>query len=363
MPEERKELEKKEEKSKEIFKWNIRIDKDIIYFVILSLIVLFLFLYFNSFFGVFEKRLCGDGTSYGECSQNLPYFCMKGVLVQNAFFCQCPQNFSIKGDFCDSSYYVSPKVVTFNYILKGKYEKIDFTVYGGVVDYLDTKPQTSFYSKDKNYSLQDFKKKIIEEPQQRKVLLPLIAEIQNIAKNKDDQARIAISLVQNIPYEENANFDMKDPLSWDLKYPYDVLYQKKGLCGSKSDLLAFLLKELGYEVVIFHYYSENHEAVGIRCPNKYSLNNTGYCFIETTQPAIISYSGGEYSEQGKLLSSPEIIYISEGISLSRNLDEYRDARDFSKIYKASEKSGGKINLIEYYKYNQLSEKYGLVDHF
>jgi hypothetical protein len=110
---------------------------------------------------------------------------------------------------------------------------------------------------------------------------------------------------------------------------------------------------------MFHYFQENHEAIGIKCPKKYSLNNTGYCFIESTQPAIIGYSQGEYSGGRALYSSPKIIKISEGISLDGNMEEYRDARMLNRIYNVS-KSYKQINLMEYFKLSQLTKKYGLV---
>jgi len=331
-------------------------------FVVL-LIILFLFCFFNSFFGIFEKRVCGDGTRYEECSKTLPYFCSGGTLVQDTSFCKCPKGSVKKDGSCEYKYQTSPNLVSLNYTLKGKSEKINFIVYGGMVDYLKEHPQSSFYSVGKNYSLQDFKLRIVEEPEQKKLLMPLVIEIQNAARDKEDQARIAISLVQNIPYEDGAFFEGVDPRSWSLKYPYNVLYQQEGLCGSKSDLLAFLLKEIGYEVVIFHYYSENHEAVGIKCPKRYSLRKTGYCFVESTQPAIISYSSGGYSEQGKLYSVPEIIPISKGISLKGNMEEYRDAAVLTRLYQESEKNNGKTNLMEYIRDRQLTEKYGLENYF
>ena len=39
---------------------------------------------------------------------------------------------------------------------------------------------------------------------------------------------------------------------------------------------------------------ENHESVGIRCPLEESYKESGYCFIETTAPAIISDDSIEY---------------------------------------------------------------------
>jgi len=328
-------------------------------FVVLFIIT-FLFCFFNSFFGIFEKNVCGDGTPYKECSKNQPYYCSKGMLVQNAAFCGCPENSTKKENVCEYFYQTSPKFVMLYYVLDGNYKKINFSVYEGMVDYLKKNPQHSFYFNGENYSLENFKLRVINEPEQKKLLIPLVIEIQNIAKSKEEQARIAISLVQNIPYEEqNDSMRQMEIYFSSLKYPYDVLYQQEGLCGSKSDLLAFLLKEIGYDLVIFHYFQENHEAVGIKCPKRYSLNNTGYCFVETTLPAIISYSQGEYFGEGALDSNPKIVKISEGISLDGSMEEYRDARTFYRIYNSS-KAYKKINLMEYFKMSQLTEKYGLV---
>ncbi len=341
----------------------VRFDEDIAKGIVLFLITVFLVSFFSSFFGIFDKNVCGDGTPYGECSENIPYFCSAGILAQNAPTCKCPANSFPNGNLCEWGYQSSPRNASFSYVLNGENRNLEFTLYGGMEKYLGKHPQILFYSNGENYSLEDYKMRVIDEPEQKKLLMPLVVEIQNLAKNRDDQARIAVSLVQNIPYEKGALFNPRVPLSWNLKYPYDVLYQNEGLCGSKTDLLAFLLKELGYEVVIFHYAQENHEAVGVRCPERYSLNNTGYCFIETTQPAIISYSTGEYSEQGKLVSNPEIIKISEGVSLGGNIQEYRDARALDRIYTSSGNNDGKINLMEYFRYNQIARRYGLANGF
>ena len=345
------------------FKKIIKLNKYNLIWVIIIIVAIFLSYFFMPLFVIFEKKVCGDGTPYGECSGTAPYFCLKGILVQDASFCKCPVGFEQNGDSCEYELQTLPKVVSLDYFFKGEPKKIDFIVYHGMVTYLSEHPQSSFYSLGDNYSLQDFKLRVIGEPEQKKLLLPLVIAIQNTAKNKEDQARIAISLVQNIPYEKSAVFDKENYKLWSLKYPYDVLYQKEGLCGSKSDLLAFLLKEIGYEVVIFHYYAENHEAIGIKCPKKNSLNNTGYCFVESTQPAIISYSEGQYSEKGELSSNPEIIKISNGTSLGWSLEEYRDADTLYGIQVAPEKNNGNINLVEYFTRNKLVKKYGLASYF
>lgn len=90
-------------------------------------------------------------------------------------------------------------------------------------------------------------------------------------------------------------------------------------------MLAYLLRELGYGVVLFEFNSENHMAVGVKSPIQYSYLNSGYAFIESTSPTIITDSQGNYVEAGKLTSTPQIIQISDGSSMTTISEEFDDA--------------------------------------
>jgi len=288
-----------------------------------------------------EKTLvCGDGTLDGACSLIEPYFCLNGTLIEKASVCSCPEILTIQGDLCISKYQTTPKNITLKYVLRGKENKLNFTVYKGLVDYISLLPISLFY-KDEKFSRSDFELRNINEKEQRELLLPLVIKIQNIAKNKEDQVRIATSIVQEIPYGESeriVGLGKNHQINYS-RYPYEVLYESEGACGGKSELLAFLLKELGYGVILFYYPSENHQALGVKCPSEYSLDNTDYCFIETTRPSIISNDQGYYSGWGKLTSRPQIISISKGDSLGENLYEYEDAKDLIKISEVIEEKG------------------------
>ncbi len=306
-----------------------------------------------------KKVVCGDGTLEGNCSAIKPYFCFNETLVKKASVCGCPEILTRSGDSCISKYQTNSKNITLRYILRGEKEKINFIIYQEMVDYISQLPKSIYYSNDEKPSRQDFKLKKINEKEQRELLLPLVVEIQNAAENKNDQVRIAISIVQNIPYgESNKNITIRFNQINYSRYAYEVLYDKKGACEGKSELLAFLLKEMGYGVVLFYYPLENHEVVGIKCPDKYSLKDTGYCFIETTGPSIISNNQEDYLGLGKLSSNPEVIFISEGNSLGENLYEYKDARDLIKLNEIIEEEGA-LNIFRHYKLNSLKEKYGL----
>lgn len=334
--------------------------KRIIIFALSFLVIVSLILFFYDFF--IEKK-CGDDTLYGQCSSRKPYFCLNGILIEKASICGCSNVSSIDGDSCISKYQTEPKNITLKYVLRGKEKEADFVVYKGMADYLSELPRDISYKKNEKPSKIDFKLKNLNNEEQREMLLPLVIEIQNIDNDKTEQVRIAISIVQKIPFG-NSNktiFFGRNIINYS-RYPYEVLYDMQGVCGEKSELLAFILRELGYGVVFFYNAPENHEAVGIKCPGEYSLDNSGYCFVETTGASIITDNEIDYLGIGKLLSKSEIIFISDGKSLGSNLYEYKDAKDLIKLRKIIN-SDKKINLLQYKKLEQLKKKYELEEFY
>ena len=302
---------------------------------------------------------CGDGTFYDNCSLNKPYFCLNGILVKNAFICGCPEVLSENNGLCVSKYQTNPKNITLKYVLRGEEDEIDLVVYGGMVDYIMSLSKFIYYSGEEKPSRRDFKIRNINEKEQRELLLPLVTKIQNIAESKEDQARIAVSIVQNIPFGGFGEIvTIRDYQLNYSQYPYEVLYNGYGVCGEKFELLAFLLKEIGYGVVLFYYPVENHEALGIKCPIEYSLNNISYCFIETTGPSIITNNQNEYIGVRKLSSEPEVILISEGDFFGEDFYEYKDAKDWIKINEVI-KEKGKISWIDNFKFEKIKKKYML----
>ncbi len=197
-------------------------------------------------------------------------------------------------------YRTNPKTInlgSFNYV-----------VYGGVNDYLAELPrEMSYYyvpPSNRDFIMRDLDNKI-----QRYYLLPFVEKIQEKTTSKKEQANIAIRIVQGIPYDWGAYSSR----SVTGRYPYEVLYDEKGVCMEKADLLAFTLRELGFGVVIFEFEKESHRAVGIKCSK--GNYQTDYCFIESTDYYPIgqipsSYVGGVDIRR----AIPEVIVISEGDS-------------------------------------------------
>jgi len=239
-------------------------------------------------------------------------------------------------------YKTEAKVVSLRFTFNGKPWIMNYTVYKGINDYLASLPP------------EDNIMRSINQIEQREFLLPLVTSIEKITQKKDDQVRIAISVVQNIAYDwVGVNTSNRT-----AKYPYDVLYTEKGVCGEKANLLIFLLRELGFGVVAFEFEKENHRAVGVKSPFEYSYNGTGYCFVETTRSTIVTNSEENYTNVGKLTSC-SVITISTGLSFNSVSEEYEDAKEYIRLRKLSEASGGTLSQEDYNKWCEIVTKYGI----
>jgi hypothetical protein len=342
-------------------------------YLILTLFVLVLFILFSGGFGLVklikgdshppDERICGDGTLYDNCSITKPYFCSDGRLIELVSVCGCPDKFSNKNESCVSFYQTKPKEISLRYTVRSKIYSTDFIVYEGFENYISKVPRSIRSSPGENFSRADFKLKAINEEEQRKFLMPLVIKIQNMTNNKEDQMRIAVSIVQNIPFgASNRTSTFGNYNITHSRYPYEVLYDMEGICGEKTDLLAFLLRELGYGTAFFYYPSYNHESLGIKCPIKESLIESGYCFVETTGPSILTDNEIIYVGVGKLYENPEIYFLSDGISLGNEISEYSDADKLIQIREAIEKDG-RINFFRHIEYKKLNEKYGLIKEY
>jgi hypothetical protein len=247
---------------------------------------------------------------------------------------------------------------SFAYILRGKTGSINTNLYSGVNNEILSRPSPVWcirYNHDSSSCTSEetrqYLLKYLDDPDQKKYLVSLVNSIKTATPNKEDQARIAISLVQNIPYD----YSKLNSLSTDVRFPYRVLYENTGICEEKSLLLAYLLRELGYGVVLFEFKSENHMALGVKSPAQYSYKNSGYAFIESTTPSIITDSQGDYVGAGKLTSTPQIFQISDGSSMTSISEEYQDSISYNQLG-----TGRTLAPVQYKQWEMLVWKYGLI---
>jgi len=322
---------------------------------VLSVLVIVLFVGFAQGQADDESiSICGDGTFFDSCSLTKGYFCDEGVLIEKASVCGCPENLAEEGESCVSEYQTEPKEVNLKYFFEGEEKEIVFTVYEGMNDYVSNLKRDIDYNGQEEPSRGDFKLKSMNELEQRNLLIPLAVEIQNLAQRKEDQFRIATSIVQSISYgysDKTVSF-FGSELNYS-RYPYEVLYENQGICGEKTQLLAFLLREVGFETALFYYGPENHEAIGVKCPVDKSFDGKGYCFVETTARAIINDDSIIYLDGITLDSEPEVFILSEGISLPEDLREYGHAKKIDKL------RHGKFVFFRKLRTDWLNLKYGI----
>jgi arylamine N-acetyltransferase len=218
------------------------------------------------------------------------------------------------------------------YIAGGTPGYIPFKVYTGVNDYI--------LSFGDIYTGDDYNAIIGNEVQQ-KYISPMVENIRNAAKNPDDEARIAISLVQHIKYDANALNEIqvntsKTGQKYIGRYPYTILDQNwGGICGEKSFLLALLLKDLGYGVALYEFDDIHHVAIGIKAPAQYAYQGTGYALIESTAPEIPTFDDYSFVGTDATLSSTSpsrTVVVSDGRSFTTIGTEYSDAQLERSIY-------------------------------
>jgi hypothetical protein len=300
---------------------------------------------------------CKDGTQSGKCAKIKPRFCDEGVLIDKASKCGCFTDYVASGEKCVSKYKTLPKNHNFHYILNHVENNIEFLTYGGLYNIYKNKPD--FYYCDPTCPTDaELEKEYIFDKMQTEALSMLVKKIKEVTTEKDDQARIAISLVQQIPYDWNSYYSVGSN-----KYPYEVLHDESGVCSGKARLLVLLLKELGFGTGLLVFETESHEAVAIECPFEYSYylyEEVPYCFVEAASSAIPSmppYSM-DYVGVGKITSKPEFIKISNGDSFDSISEEYKDALTFNRIQKDAQ-NGLTSSIEDYHKWLTLVNKYGM----
>lgn len=255
-----------------------------------------------------------------------------------------PDGKPVPGTDFQLDFQLSPKTSSYSYIIENNRKFISFTVYGGLSDYFSDVRRSSPSGPEK-----DVISDILGNDYQDEYLQPFIESIRSRSQNSDDHAKIAISVVQHIPYNRNKPYNTSS--GW--FYPYETMFSNGGTSADKSLLSAYLLKELGYDTVLFEY--PGHMAVGVKCSPDYDFYDTGYAFIETTEPTIITYVPDTYYGGDSASASPQVIRINEGKRVLDVSSEYRDATRLKQL----ERMGGVLDQSQYTEWLKISSKYDL----
>ncbi len=248
-------------------------------------------------------------------------------------------------------YLTGPTTQTYTYVVDGRAGILSMTTYAGLSDYQAGLSRAISYRKgDPKPTTYDFVMRDLNEPYQQAELDALVENIRRQSSNPEQQARIAISFVQTIPYDTAGVLENRIT----GKYPYEVLHTNTGVCQEKSELLAYLLRELGFGVAIFRFESQNHQTLGVRCAPEFDYRDSGYCFVETTGPAISTYSTGNYANIGKIITAPEIVAISGGALLDLS-EEFADAQAYAHLVSI----GPTLDSADYAQWQALQQEYGM----
>jgi|GEM_PF-1793462 len=209
------------------------------------------------------------------------------------------------------------------------------------------KVMDSYAAEDRSYSYtgklpdnwqEGYYKNFLREVEGDEMIARMIDELRNALEVEDDDSLVLAltSFVQNIEYDCDKLFSYENLEDHDYQtnFPYETLYDQKGVCGDTSILLGKMLQETGYGAAFLLYEQTNHMALGIRCPVEtatYLHGGIGYCYIETTGPFRIgvkpSILGGE-----DFTESPQIVPIAEGRSFRKMIDLTETMETEVKVY-------------------------------
>ena len=162
---------------------------------------------------------------------------------------------------------------------------------------------------------------------------------------QDQLAELTVSFVQSIPYDERLASKVEN-LSALPKHPYEVLYEKSGICSGKSFLVHVLLDELGFGTCLFVFDEADHMMAGIKCPKKHSKFNSGYCYIESTSYHPIGFASIEFE---KLNIENLVTKYSINLVTSWNIKNDINGKEYTDIEK-------NINLLEKLKNIKIKRK-------
>lgn len=242
-------------------------------------------------------------------------------------------------------------------VINGKKKSVTINVDSDTYNYIynvprlncDQTPGCSSAPENEKVTIRD--RVIINEATQKAALAPLVAAIRAKTKKADDQARLAISMVQKIPYDTAKSDAIERGDDTHFRFPYEAIYDNQQVCGENSYLIAFLLSELGYAAGVFVFPDAGHDTAAIKCPVRYSYKNTGYCFIESTYRNIITYDTMATRYSGDYILED---LTPTGREFSPKKD-YKDAQSLKKYYA----KWNKLSKKERKKYKKLKKKYGL----
>lgn len=182
----------------------------------------------------------------------------------------------------------NPNEKMFSWEFRGVTYRLPERLYGSVYTYYAAKPKAYRYFGTLDAGWEEKYYALFLGDGQGNALVAQVAQDISLQGRKrgldeDGVVELVLSFVQSIPYDDaKAKSILSGSTEVSAQYPYETLYMNSGVCIDKSFLATVMLRSLGYGTALFVYDSENHMAIGIKCPERYSTYGSGYCYAETT---------------------------------------------------------------------------------
>jgi hypothetical protein len=188
------------------------------------------------------------------------------------------------------------------------------------------------------------------------VIRDLLDQIRQLAPgaSRDELADLATAFVQGAiayDWETFHNIDQGQ-----IRYPYETLWDAKGVCADKSILLAKILRELEYDLVIFTFERANHMALGLRAPAGFGHYRSDFTFVESTAPTPIGRVPDTYVGGIKLENNPLIVPVKgagrhsyqkiEANRAEENVLEKQYGKDYLSMSSGQQGIKQKMTLVE-----------------
>lgn len=263
------------------------------------------------------------------------------------------------------------KVATFNWKYKGKNYSLDEKLYDSFYKFYNSLPAGTVFNGESAVGWLEKNNDIfLNKVNGDNSLSELAQALKDIGdKNNFDEnqlAELVATFIQNIPYDTEKFNNIKSGTKEKMYYPYEVLFNNKGVCSDKSYLAYSLLRNLGYGVSIFLFPEDQHMAIGVKCPVEYSNYDSGYCFLETTtlgnkigSPPNLSKEFGtatskielsdfsddstesEYSPLGRI----EILNKSDGLTYTGIIDTIKTQKEIDSLNASINVQGGSLKSL------------------
>jgi len=227
-------------------------------------------------------------------------------------------------------------VNTYTFDVGKKTYSIELALEEDVVDYFKDEPKVYTYSGNNlpdDWEI-DYYNMFVKNRKDENAIEDILYELQRLKRNMSEEelVQFAVAFVQGgMEYDWNSYYSVSDKLN----YPYETLFEQKGVCSDKSLVLGKLLAALDYDVAFLTFEKANHMAVGLKVPSGYGDLGTKYAFVESTNYSSIGRIPQTFVGGVKIEEAPQVI----------------------PIYNAGNKSYDAIVDLED-KERQLSKKYG-----